>query len=70
MTAEPETSVEDVKRAATAAGLQLSDDEAAALLPGVRRMRSMAAALRRIGVGPQLEPAPVFDAGAGPKAEA
>ena len=59
MSADDELTLETVKAHARLVGLPLPDDDAAALVIGARRTRSMAEGVRRL-VTEQVEPAPVF----------
>ena len=59
MTADGEMTVDTVKAHARMVGLPLSDEDAAALVPGARRTRAMAEAVRRL-VALETEPAAVF----------
>jgi hypothetical protein len=59
VTADDEMTVETVRAHAWLVGLPLSDEDAVALVPGARRTRAMAEAVRRL-VTPEVEPAAVF----------
>lgn len=55
----PEITLDDVRRFAKLAGLNLSDDELQRLVPGINRAKKQAAELRDI-VAAEHEPAAAF----------
>jgi hypothetical protein len=59
MATEPEVTLETVRLGAALAGLPLTEAEVEAMLPGVRRTKQMAAAVRAL-VEANDEPAGVF----------
>jgi Asp-tRNA(Asn)/Glu-tRNA(Gln) amidotransferase C subunit len=55
----PEITLDDVRRFAKLAGLNLSEDELQRLVPGINRAKKQAAELRDI-VAAEREPASIF----------